>query len=57
MDYVIDDLVVDKRNDRLYGDMKVDGESIKTCVRRCGYRNGGLMFNGLDVLPPCPGGG
>ena len=44
MDYVIDDLVVDKRNDRLYGDMKVDGESIKTCVRRCGYRNGGLMF-------------
>ena len=46
MDYVIDDLVVDKRNDRLYGDMIVDGESIKTCVRRCGYRIGGLMSMG-----------
>ena len=43
MDYVINDLVVDKRNDRLYGDMIVDGESIIHALGVVGIEMGGLM--------------
>ena len=44
MDYVIDDLVVDKRNDRLYG-LIFNGLNVLPY-----YDGGGDFF-------PCPGGG